>query len=173
MHTFPASLKAGQVSRVSQRTGLAAFCQQQSGPKRVDFFETPASNALEVPIHSSRRFQNETNLHLPLSPLPRRDPSLRLKVTLHISELFDDGLYSLSKAWTGEIGVDLLALGFLTFTGPPCECYLNKGFPQGDRDPPAVAPVRPRGPLPGRDAGCRKRQLSLPQATPPAERWFA
>jgi hypothetical protein len=28
----------------------------------------------------------------------------------------------------------MLDLGFLTFTGPPCECQLNKGFPQGDRD---------------------------------------
>ena len=46
------------------RTSLVALCQQQTGSEGVDFFEALASDTLKVPIHSSGRFQNETNLLL-------------------------------------------------------------------------------------------------------------
>ncbi len=87
---------------------------------------------MQVAVHAGRRFDHAADLLLALRPEPRHGLAFLVQVLLHVGELLDDGLDAMPEPGPGQVLIDQLHLGLLTFTGLPRRGEFDQGLTQSD-----------------------------------------
>ena len=121
---------------------LAVQLQAHRAFERVDVFEVLSRDALQVAVHAGRSFEDGQQFAVPLCPLLVHPLAFFVEIAAQLRELFGDALDPVFEPWAGQVRVNLLRLGLLSFAGTPGAGELDDAHTQGIRDRQNAAQAR-------------------------------